>query len=65
MKATKNTIEAKILIETSKGYIYKSVTPYDDKFDNVEYSVSGKNGDEFGRFENLENALIVFNETFM
>jgi hypothetical protein len=60
MKVAKNTVLAETLIDNGTNYIYKSVTTYDYKTDNVEYAVSGNNGDEFGRFESLEDALKVF-----
>lgn len=60
MKVAKNTVAAEFLIENAKGYIYKSVTGYDYKTDYVSYSVSGSNGDEFGRFDSLEEAIKVF-----
>jgi hypothetical protein len=50
------------LIKNENGYIYKSVTAYDNKTDIIQYTVSGSKGDEFGRFDNLETALKVYNE---
>ena len=60
MIVAKNTVASEFLIETAKGYIYKSVTSYDYKNDLIQFSVSGSNGDEFGRFNSLEDALRVF-----
>ena len=62
MKVAKNTVKSEILIKNANGYIYKSVTAYDNKTDVIQYTVSGNNGDEFGRFDNLETALKVYNE---
>jgi hypothetical protein len=62
MTTLRNTVKAEFLIKSENAYIYKSVTPFDYKYDKVNYTVGGTNGDEFGRFQNLENALKVYNE---
>jgi len=61
MTVLKNTVKSEFLIKSENAYIYKSVTPFDNKHDKIDFCVSGTNGDEFGRFKNLENALKVYN----
>jgi hypothetical protein len=56
MKVAKGTVESKFITESETAYIYQSVSSVDFKTDSVDFVVSGVNGDEYGRFETLEEA---------
>lgn len=62
MKIKKGTQESKFLLQNENGYIYKSVTSYDSKYDVLEYAVDNIKCDYGDRFHNLEDAVIFFNE---
>lgn len=56
-----NAPKAEKIKENKNGYIYRSVTEYDYDYSHVDYVVSGNNGDEFGRFDKIEDAEKTFN----
>jgi hypothetical protein len=55
------TVESKFILNINGLYIYRSATAYDYKNDLVDFTIGNENGDEFGRFETLESALLEFN----
>lgn len=57
MKTLKETQKSEFLFESREGYIYKSVTSYDGKYDMIQYVVNNQNNDFGNRFNNLEDAL--------
>lgn len=57
MKTLKGTQKSEFLFENREGYIYKSVTAYDSKYDIIQYVVDTPNNDFGDRFDNLEDAL--------
>jgi hypothetical protein len=59
-RVAKNTVKSEILIENEKAYLYKSVTPYDNVCDHIEYVVTENSGMEHGRYLFLESAIKVF-----
>lgn len=46
-----------IFYQNNGVYAYLSLVPYDYNHVTVVYFVSGTNGDEFGQFKNIEDAI--------
>lgn len=56
-----NVPTSKVIDSNESKYLHLSVTPYSWTESAVDYVVSGHNGDEFGRFETIEQARKIFN----
>ena len=60
----KDTHKSEFLIEINGFYLYKSVTGLNLKEDIIDYTIGHNNGNEFGRFSNLESAIRQFNSVY-
>lgn len=56
----KDTEKTEFILECNSHHLYKSVTPYDDYNDNVDFVVEKIDGDIIERFSNLKDATTQY-----